>query len=139
MTNPFYREIQPQEKAEAVRQVWSKAKTVKQICQELQVSKQTYYQWEKKIAEQMNQAVVMQKRGRHPKDYVAPENHQQEIARLKEQNQTLQKQNKKLQRSNDLRESDLRIARIIIEDIMGKSPTIKKTPLSGRGQEGITQ
>ena len=133
MTNPFYRQIQPQEKTEAVRQVWSKIKTVKQICQELQISKQTYYQWEKKIAEQMNQAVVMQKRGRHPKDYVAPEKHQQEIVRLKEQ------QNKKLQRTNDLRESDLRIARIIIEDIMGKSPTIKKTPLPGRREEGITQ
>lgn len=139
MTNPFYREIQPQEKAEAVRQVWSKAKTVKQVCQELQVSKQTYYQWEKKIAGQINQAVVMQKRGRHPKDYVAPENHLQELSRMKTQNEMLQKENRKLQRSNELRESDLRIARIIIEDIMGKSPTIKKTPLSRKGEEGITQ
>ena len=139
MTNPFYREITAQEKAEAVKAVWSKTKTVKQVCQELQVSKQTYYQWEKKIEEQITKSVEIQKRGRHPKDYVAPENHSQEIARLKTQNETLQKQNKKLQRSNDLRESDLRIARIIIEDVMGDGATIKKTPLPGRGQEGITQ
>lgn len=139
MTNPFYREITSQEKAEAVKAVWSKIKTVKQICRELQVSKQTYYQWEKKIEEQITKAVEIQKRGRHPKDYVAPENQAQEIARLKEQNQTLQKENRKLQRSNDLRESDLRIARIIIEDVMGDGGTIKKTPLSGRGEEGITQ
>lgn len=138
MENKYCRQIQPQEKIQAVRAVWEKRKTVKQVCQELQVSKQTYYQWEKKIEEQMSRIIAIQKPGRRPKDYVAPGNQHQEITRLKTKNELLQKENIKLQKSNELRESDLRIARIIIEDIMGSGSTIKKTPLPGKGKKGIT-
>ena len=117
--NKYHRQIPPEVKSQAIQSVWTKVKTVKQICQELAISKETYYKWERKAKSQINQAVVPQKPGRHPLDYVPPEQVNQELERLKQEIQKLKKENKELLKTNEHQSTDLKIAQIIIEDVFG--------------------
>ncbi len=123
--NKYHRQIPPETKSQAIQAVWTKAKTVKQICQELNISKETYYKWERKAKAQINQAVVPQKPGRHPLDYVPPEQVDQELERLKQENQKLKKETKQLLKTNERQAADLNIARLIIEDVFGEVETKK--------------
>jgi len=116
----YHRQIPPEAKTQAIQSVWTKAKTVKQVCQELSISKETYYKWERKAKSQINQSVVPQKPGRHPLDYVPPEAMNQEMAKLKQENQNLKKENKQLLKTSERQAADLKIARIIIEDVFGE-------------------
>ena len=125
MDNKYHRNIPPAAKAQAIQSVWTKAKTVKQVCQELSISKETYYKWERKAKSQINQAVVPQKPGRHPLDYVPPEQMDQELNRLKQENQKLKKENKQLLKTNEHQTADLKIAQIIIEDVFGEAQSKK--------------
>ena len=125
MENKYHRTIPPEAKAQAIQDIWTKAKTVQQVCQELAISKETYYKWERKAKSQINQAVAPQKPGRHPLDYVPPEQVNQELERLKQENQKLKKEVKQLLKTNEHQESDLKIARIIIEDVFGETDSKK--------------
>ena len=125
MDSKYHRIIQPEIKAQAIQAVWTKAKTVQQVCQELAISKETYYKWERKAKSQINQAVVPQKPGRHPMDYVPPEQMNQELARLKQENQKLKKETKHLLKINEHQSTDLKIAQIIIEDVFGEANSKK--------------
>lgn len=118
ISNKYRRQISPQDKLNALKSVWSKAKTVAQICRQMDISRETYHQWAKKALAQMAQGLMPAKPGRHPKDYIAPPEMTKEIKRLKRANQRLQKQSRQLQRSNELKDSDLKIAKIIFEDIL---------------------
>jgi len=118
--NKYHRQIPPEAKSQAIQSVWTKTKTVKQVCQELAISKETYYKWERKAKLQINQAVVPQKPGRHPLDHVPPEQLNQELARLKQEIQKLKKETKQLLKTNEHQTTDLKIARIVIEDVFGE-------------------
>ena len=120
MENKYHRIIPPAAKSQAIQSVWTKAKTVKQVCQELAISKETYYKWERKAKSQINQAVVPQKPGRRPLDYVPPEQVNQELERLKQENQNLKQENKQLYKTNEHQSANLKIAQIIIEDVFGE-------------------
>lgn len=120
MENKYHRTIPPEAKAQAIQSVWTNAKTVQQVCQELAISKETYYKWERKAKSQINQAVVPQKPGRRPLDYVPPEQMNQALTRLKQENQKLKKETKQLLKTNERQAADLNIARLIIEDVFGE-------------------
>ena len=122
----YHRQIPAELKAQAIQFVWTKAKTVKQVCQELKISKETYYKWERKAKAQINQAVVPQKPGRRPLDYVPPDRINQEMEKLKQEMQKLQKENKQLLKTNEHQAADLKIAQIIIEDVFGEADPKKK-------------
>lgn len=126
MENKYHRQIQPQDKLNALKLVWSREKTVKQVCQELLITKQAYYQWERKALEEMARGVIPKKPGRHPRDYIAPPEMDNEIKRLKRANQRLAKEKKTLERKTRMIESDLKIARIIINDVLPEITESKK-------------
>jgi transposase-like protein len=124
--NPIDNQITPPEKIQAIQSVWSHEKTVKETCRELGISKQTYYQWEKKITGGMETSLIPQKKGRKKKDWIAPEKQEKEIQKLRNQIKLLEKKEKKLKRENELTSGDLKIARIIIEHMMPKDEGAKK-------------
>lgn len=126
MENKYRRQIQPQDKLNALKSVWKKEKTVKQACQELLITKQTYYQWEKQALEEMARGVMPKKPGRHPKDYIAPVEMDSQIKRLSRENQRLIKEQKLLQRQTRQIEGDLKIARIIINNVLPQIQDAKK-------------
>lgn len=126
MENKYHRQILPQDKLNALQSVWKNQKTVKQVCQELLITKQTYYQWERKALEEMARGVIPKKPGRHPRDYIAPPEMDSSIKKLKRDNQRLMKEQKLLQRQTRQIEGDLKIARIIINNVLPRIQDAKK-------------
>lgn len=126
MKNKYHRQILPQDKLNALQSVWKNQKTVKQACQELLITKQTYYQWERKALEEMARGVIPKKPGRHPRDYIAPPEMDSSIKKLKRENQRLMKEQKLLQRKTLMIEGDLKIARIIINNVLPQIQDAKK-------------
>lgn len=126
MENKYHRQISPQDKLNALKSVWKREKTVKQACQELLITKQTYYQWERQAIEEMARGVMPKKPGRHPRDYIAPVEMDKEIKKLQRENQRLMKEQKLLQRQTRQIEGDLKIARIIINNVLPRIEDAKK-------------
>jgi transposase-like protein len=78
----YNRRIPGETKAAAILAVWQGKKTVAQICQELCVSKEAFYQWERKAQSLMTQMLNPENRGRHPKNHVEEQQLRSEVKRL---------------------------------------------------------
>ncbi len=85
MENKYHKGIPKELKAQAIRAVWSREKTIAEVCLELGVSKQAYHKWEKALRSQMEKALEEAKPGRRPKEWVVPEDREKILARQQEE------------------------------------------------------
>jgi transposase-like protein len=107
----FHRQISAGEKMSAVLSVLKGLKTVEQLCRDLNITKEAYYQWQRTCLASMREALEPAGRGRKPQK-------PQEPPELKD----LKKENRKLAREKESLEAQVRIIRRIIRWQRDESP-----------------
>ena len=130
MEDKYHREIPPEAKLQAILAVWSKEQTVTDVCRNLQISRQTFYDWENAVKQQMQTAVEPQQKGRNPKDLKEREEMLLEIQRLKQENKQIKQEKRQLKIKEKMLEMDLKVAGILINDIYPKvKENVKKNDI----------
>ena len=110
-----YRKRIPQEtKKKALMDVWEKKTTIKETCEELGITKQAFWKWQKKAKAAMEKALA-EEEGRKTAGEIPERELRKEIGRLRQEKKELEKEARKLKRKNLFVEDELWTTRKIIE------------------------
>lgn len=126
MDSKFHKEIPKELKQQAIRAVWSGEKKVKEVCRELGVSKQAYYEWEHALNARMEEALNPRQKGRKLKYWVRPEDAQEKARKAEEKLREQKKRMLVLEAKNVLLENQLRTAKLLVETLLAEESQIKK-------------
>ncbi len=108
----YYREIPYEVKFQAVLKVMAKEKKVKQVCEEMDISRETFREWKKIALEGIARAFLKtEKRGRKPKNYVKEEDLRETVTKAQEEQRKLEEKIRILEEEKKKATQELQIAR----------------------------
>jgi transposase-like protein len=111
-SSKYHREIPYEEKFQAVLHVMAKEKKVKQVCVEMDISRETFREWKKIALEGIARAFLKtEKRGRKPKNYVKEENLRESMEKAQEDQKKLEEKIRVLEEEKRKATQELQIAR----------------------------
>ena len=114
MPSKYRKRIPPEMKKKALMEVWTKEKSVKEVCRELGITKQAFSKWRKKAASAMEKG-LMEEEGRKTAGEIPERELRREIGKLRREKKELEKQARKAEKQKLFVEDELWTARKIIE------------------------